>query len=152
MARDAHAIALDAFAQGHEPLPEFPALPPAPVALVLPSMVTAPVFPPVVPMVSVPEVLDDADPVLALCPSVLPMVFNQLLDPDQSVRRWLASALPLVPSLTLVDAPVVADVEDLPVVPVVLVPKSRRAKAGGTDEVKIPRKRSPKTKKNTTAG
>ena len=35
MARDAHAIALDAFAQGHEPMPEFLALPPATVPLVL---------------------------------------------------------------------------------------------------------------------
>lgn len=46
-------------------------------------------------MVSVPEGLDDADPVLALCPSVLPMAFSSFV-PDDSVHRWLTAALPLV--------------------------------------------------------
>lgn len=68
MARDAHA---------HEPLPDFLVLPAAALSLALPSMAPAPIFPfPVVPWGSVPEALDDADPILALCPAVLPMDLN----------------------------------------------------------------------------
>ncbi len=90
IARDAHAIALNAFAKAHVPLPEFPALCPATVPLALPSMTTAPVFPsPVVQWVSVPEALYDTAPVLTLCPSVVPRTFSHVLDPDHSVHRWL---------------------------------------------------------------
>lgn len=132
MTRDAQAITLSAFAQAHEPLPELPALPPAPVALALPSMATAPVFPsPVVQWGSVPEALDDAAPVLALClsvlalcPSVLPMAFSQVLDPDHTIHHWLTAALPLllapVPDETLAIpvspavAPVVTEAAPVP--------------------------------------
>jgi hypothetical protein len=79
MARDAQVIALHTFAHIHEPLPEFSALCPAAVTLALPSTAPAPVFPsPVVQWVSMPEALDDKTPVLALCPSVVPMPFSSL--------------------------------------------------------------------------
>jgi hypothetical protein len=57
MARDAHAIALHAFAQSHEPLPEFPTLCPSAIPLALTSMV--------MPMVPNSEDLDDTTPVMA---------------------------------------------------------------------------------------
>ncbi len=146
MARDAQAIALDAFAKAHEPLPEFPALCPAPVALALPSTAPAPVFPsPVVQWVSVPEALNDTAPMLALCPTVVPMVFSSFVS-DHSVQRWLTSALPLVlaswvtESLAIPVSPAVAPV----------VKKARKSKATDTKTEKpltdkTPRKRSPKT-------
>jgi hypothetical protein len=137
-ARDAQAIALHAFAHAHEPLPEFPALPPAPVALALPSMAPAPVFPsPVVRWGSVPEVLDDADPVLALCPARVPMALRSSINPDHSVRRWLAAALPLVV------APVA---EDAPVKTLGKTPRKTRNTTNKTDATKSPRKRSHKAK------
>ena len=115
MARDAQAIALDAFAKAHEPLPEFPALCPAAVPLALPSMAPAPVFPsPVVQWVSVPEALNDVAPVLALCPSVVPLELTEFLNPDHSVRSWLISALPLV------IAPGVTESQPVPVSPAVI--------------------------------
>jgi hypothetical protein len=81
MARDAHEIALNAFAQSHESLP---------------SMAHAPVFPsPVVQWVSVPEALDDLAMILALCSAVVPMSFSSFVT-DDSVQRWLTAALPLV--------------------------------------------------------
>ncbi len=83
MDRDAHAIALSAFAQAHEPLPDFPALCPAAVPLALPSMV--------LPMAPAPEALDNETPVLALCPAVVPITFSHFLQPDHSVRRWLTA-------------------------------------------------------------
>jgi hypothetical protein len=136
MARDAHAIALDAFAQAHAPLPEFPALPPAAVQLALPSMM--------LPMAPVPETLaitSNIAPVLALCSTVLPMPFSSFV-PDDSGQRWLTSAQPLVV------APWVA--EAVPVSPAVIpvVQKIRQStKATGTKKApdKTPRKRSPKT-------
>lgn len=73
MDRDADLIALSAFAQAHAPLPEFPALPPAAVPLVLPSML--------LPMAPAPEALDDVPPVLALYPVVGPIAFNSFV-PD----------------------------------------------------------------------
>ena len=84
------AISWAAISHIHEPLPEFPALGPAPVPLALPSMASALV----VQWGSTPEALDDVVPVLALCPSVLPMLFSSFV-PDDAVHRWLASALPL---------------------------------------------------------
>ncbi|MCG9892338.1 MAG: hypothetical protein MH252_14860, partial [Thermosynechococcaceae cyanobacterium MS004] len=39
------------FDHAHEPLPVFPALPPTPIALALPSMAPAPVNPAVIPVV-----------------------------------------------------------------------------------------------------
>ena len=64
----------------------------------LPPMTPAPVFPsPVVQWGSMPEALDDAAPVLTLCPSVVPMDLTQFLNPDHSIRGCLTSALPLVP-------------------------------------------------------
>jgi hypothetical protein len=135
MARDAQAIALDAFAQAHAPLPEFPALPPAPVALALPSMAPAPVFPsPVVQWVYVAEALDDIAPVLALCPAVVPLPLAQFLNPNDSIQHWLTSALPLVlapwvtESLTIpvspAGLPVLAEVSEAAPV----VKKSRKPK------------------------
>ena len=145
MARDANAIALDAFAQAHAPLPEFLALCPVAVPLALPSMAPAPVFPsPVVQWVSVPEALNDTAPMLALCPTVVPMAFSQFLKPDHSIRGWLTSALPLVL------APGASESLTVPVSPAVdpVVQKVRKsAKASGDKETpnKTPRKRSPKT-------
>jgi hypothetical protein len=84
------------FSHIHEPLPELPALPPATVPVALPSILPSPAFPsPVVPWVSAPEALDDVAPVLALCPSVVPMDLTQFLNPDHSIRSWLTIALPL---------------------------------------------------------
>ena len=59
---------LSNFAHAHEPLPEFPVLCPAAVTLALTSMT--------------PKALDDAAPVLALCPSVLPMNGLQFICPQ----------------------------------------------------------------------
>jgi hypothetical protein len=174
MARDAHAIALDAFAHAHAPLPEFPALPPAALPLLsrcstaalpllyrcstaalplaLPSMASTPVFPsPVVQWVSIPEALDDVAPVLTLYPAVVPMALSSFV-PDDSVQRWPTSALPLVlapwvtEALTVPVSPTVAPVvaEVFEAAPV--VKKSRKPKATKvTAQKKTPRKRSPKT-------
>ena len=150
MARDAQAIALDAFAHIHEPLPDFPALCPAAATLALPSIAPAPVFPsPVVQWVSVPEALDDAAPMLTLCPSVVPMDLTQFLNPDHSVRSWLTIALPLAlapwvtEALTVPISPAVAPVvtEAAPVVKKARKPKNTEE----TAQDKTPRRRSPKT-------
>jgi hypothetical protein len=132
MARDAHAIALDAFVHAHAPLPKFPALCPAAVPLARPSMAMAPVFP----------------------SPVVPMALSQFLDPDHCVQRWLTSALPLVL------APGVTEALTVPVSPAVdpvlvevteaapVLKKARQStKATGTKKAadKTPRKRSPKT-------
>jgi hypothetical protein len=146
-ARDAHAIALDAFAHAHEPLPNFPALCPAAVPLALPSML--------LPMAPAPEALgmtDDAAQVLTLYPAVVPMAFGQFLAHDDSIRSWLTSALPLVL------APWVTEAEAVPVSPTVVpmvpsvteaapvVKKTRKSKATeGTAQDKTPRKRSQRT-------
>jgi hypothetical protein len=154
MARDGEAIALSAFAQAHDPLPEFPALSPATVPLAL-------LF--ALPMDPAPDIATDeeVDRVIIIYPTVVPNAFSQFLTPGDSVRRWLTAALPLVPSLTLVEAPVT---EAVPVLPSVAeaatvtttpAPQPRKAKdnvAGKTDAAKTPRKRSPKTKKTATAG
>jgi hypothetical protein len=129
MARDAQAIALDAFAHAHEPLLEFPALCPAAVPLalpsILPSMAHAPIFPsPVVQWVSMPEALDDKTPVLTLCPSVVPMPFSSFLAHNDSIHNWLTSALPLVL------APFFAEAEAVPVSPVV-APVVTKGRSGG---------------------
>jgi hypothetical protein len=132
------AITLNALAQAHEPLPDFPALCPAAVTLALPSMAPAPVFPsPVVPMAPTSEALDNETPVLALCPMVLPMAFS-LFVPDDSVHRWLTSALSLVP------APVP---DETPGISVVTAPKARKPKTTGkqTTTAKNLHKRLPKT-------
>jgi hypothetical protein len=152
MTRDAHAIALDAFAHAHAPLPKFPALPPAALPLALPSMASTPVFPsPVVQWVSIPEALDDVAPVLTLYPAVVPMALSSFV-PDDSVQRWPTSALPLVlapwvtEALTVPVSPTVAPVvaEVFEAAPV--VKKSRKPKATKvTAQDKTPRKRSPKT-------
>jgi hypothetical protein len=148
MARDAHTITLDAFAQAYATLPEFPALPPAAVLLALPSMAPAPVFPaPVVQWVSASEALDDVTAVLALCPTLVPMTFSQFLAHDDSIRSWLTAALPLV------IAPWVNEAEAVPVSPVILlvvvevteaapvVKKTRKPKATEvTAQDKTPRK------------
>jgi hypothetical protein len=136
IARDAHAITLDAFAHAHAPLPELPAFPPAGVALALPSMATAPVFPcPVVQWVSVPEALNDMAPALTLCPSVVPMDLTQFLNPDHSVRSWLISALPLalapffaqpVPVSPVVPPVVPSVTEAAPVMKKLASPRSQR--------------------------
>ena len=116
-------------------------------------MATAPVFPsPVVQWVSVPEALDDAAPVLALCPAALPLDFSPFIQPDNSVRCWLISALPLVLAPWVTEAltvPVSSAV--VPVVPSVteaasVVKKTRKPKnTEETAQDKTPRKRSPKT-------
>ena len=83
MTRDAHAIALVAFAQAHEPLPNFPTLCPAVVTLALPSMAPAPVLPsPMVQWVSVTETLNDMAPVLTLGAPVVPMLFSSFAPAD----------------------------------------------------------------------
>jgi hypothetical protein len=149
MARDAQAIALSAFAQAHEPLPEFPAL-----ALAVGPLALLPMAPNL-------EVLDDIAPVLTLYPTVMPipMAFS-LFVPDDSVRRWLTSALPLA------IAPFLAEVESVPVSPAVapvvaegteaapVVKKARQSKttnikAEKTATDKTPRKRSSKRPKAT---
>lgn len=149
--RDTHAIALGAAADANEPLPEFPALPPAALPLNLPSVPSMSSL--LLPMPTAADGLDDIAPVLALCPSVLPMAFSQVLDPDDSVHRWLTSTLPLVL------APWVNEALAVPVSPVVIpvvaeaapvVQKSRKSKATDTKTEKTltdktPRKRSPKT-------
>jgi hypothetical protein len=139
MARDAQAIALSAFAQAHEPLPEFPALTPAAVPLALPSVVGL-----LLPMASAPGldlvVSDGAAPVLALCPTRMPMSLRSSINPDDSVRRWLAAALPLVMPLV---------VEAAPVVVLDKTPRKAKATAHKTDAAKTPRQRSHKAKKAT---
>jgi hypothetical protein len=133
MARDAQAIALGAFAQAHEPLPEFPALCPAAVPLALsPIMLSiAPLPTMMLPIPPAPEVLGIASDVASaqvLCPAVVPSKFGQFLQPDHSIRSWLTSALPLV----------LAKMADVPVGQVVTSAQPRKAKT--------PRKRSPKIK------
>jgi hypothetical protein len=154
-------IALNAFAQAHAPLPEFPALCPAAVPLALPSIATAPVLPsPALPMALTPEALDDAAPVLTLYPSMVPMAFSEFLNPNDSIRGWLTAALPLE------IAPFITEAEAVPVSPTVLpvVPSVTEAapvvkkahqptsKAKDIKEAvdKPPRKRSPR--KAATAG
>jgi hypothetical protein len=117
IARDAQAITLSAFAQAHEPLPEFPAQAPATVPLALLSGVGL-----LLPIDSAPGldlvVSDGSAPVLALCSARVPMFLRSSINPDDSVRRWLAAALPLV-------LPSVVDVT-----PVVISGKApRKAKA-----------------------
>jgi hypothetical protein len=152
MARDAHAIALDAFAHAHAPLPELLALCPAAVPLSLPSMATAPVFPsPVLPMALTPEALDDAAPVLTLYPAVLPMTFSSFVL-DDSLQRWLTAALPLVLAPWVTEAEAVpVSLAILPVVPSVtkaapVVKRTRKPKnTEETAQDKTPRKRSQMT-------
>lgn len=170
MARDAHAIALSAFAHAHEPLPNFPALCPAAVPLALPSMLLPMAPDPVMPMASTAEDLDDVAPVIMLYPSVVPEALSTFIQPDDSVRRWLTAALPLVLAPWIIEAlavpvssvvlPIAAeDIEAAPVVPEVLstqtstasapVPKTRKTNKSTdkqiTDKAKAPRKRSPRT-------
>jgi hypothetical protein len=122
MARDAQAIALSCFAQAHEPLPEFPALAPAAGPLAL------------LPMASNPEAPDDIALGLTLYPMVMPMAFS-LFVPDDSVRRWLAAALPLVLPPVVQDAPVVVSGK---------TPRKTRTTTNKTDATRSPRKRSQK--------
>ncbi|MCG9890839.1 MAG: hypothetical protein MH252_07175 [Thermosynechococcaceae cyanobacterium MS004] len=83
---------LSTLAHAHESLPEFPTLCPDAVPLALTSMAS--------------KALDDAARVLALCPSVLPMAFSQVLEPDRSIPSSLIDALLMAISnnLSLVDA------------------------------------------------
>ena len=95
-------------------------------------------------MASAPEALDDIVPVLALCPSVLPMTLTHFLDPNDSIQRCLTAALPLV--LAPDETPVV---QPVPVSPVVTA-NSRKHKITGKKTSagtlgttpKTPRKRS----------
>jgi hypothetical protein len=114
-------------------------------------MATAPIFPsPVVPMALTPKVLDNVAPVLTLCPSVVPMAFSSFLQPDDSIRSWLTSTLPLALAPFVAEAvpispavaPVVAErTEAAPV-----VKKSRKPKATEVTAMdKTPRKRSQMT-------
>ncbi len=141
IARDAHAIAFFAFAQAYEPLPEFPALAPATVPLVMPSVVDL-----LLPIASAPGldlvVSDDVAPVLALCSARVPMSLRSSINPDDSVRRWLADALPLVMPLVVEAAPVVISDK---------TPRKTKATANKTDATKTPRKRSHKDKTATAA-
>ena len=119
-------------------------------------MAPAPVFPsPVVQWVSVPEALNDTAPMLALCPTVVPMAFSSFV-PDDSVQRWLTVALPLVLApwvtealavpVSPVLAPVLAEVtEAAPVVKRTRKSKGTDTKTEKTLTDKTPRKRSPKT-------
>ncbi|MCG9893047.1 MAG: hypothetical protein MH252_18490 [Thermosynechococcaceae cyanobacterium MS004] len=71
---------------------EFPALPPAPVALALPSMASA------VSMTLALGLTLLAGSVatgMTLCSAPMPMTFSQALDPDHAIWRWLSTALPL---------------------------------------------------------
>jgi hypothetical protein len=86
-----------------------------------------------------PEALDDMAPVLALCPAAQPLAFNPFLQPDDSGRRWLTSALPL----TL--AHWVAEPEAIPVSPTVVPVAAERTEA---DPV-VKKARSPKTTDKT---
>jgi hypothetical protein len=129
MARDAQAITLSCFAQAHEPLPEFPALAPAAVPLAL------------LPMAPNPEAPVDIAPGLTLYPMVVPMAFS-LFVPDDSVRRWLAAALPLVLPPVVQEAPVVVSGK---------TPRKTRTTAHKTDAPKPPRQRSYKPKTATAA-
>lgn len=108
--------------------------------------------PMVLPMTPAPEALDDTTPVLALCPSVLPMAFSQFLKPDHSVRSWLTADLPLEIAPFITEALAVSvSPAVIPVVPSVtktapVVKKTRKPKVTEeTAQDKTPRKRSPKT-------
>ena len=88
MARDAQAVALNAFA--HAPLPELLALCPAAVPMALPEILPSLVIPSLVlPIAPAPEILDDVAPVLALCPTLVPIAFSSFV-PDDSVHRCAA--------------------------------------------------------------
>ena len=150
-ARDAQAIALVAFAHIHEPLPELPALPPAPVALALPSMASA------VPMPLAPGLGLLAGSVasgMALCSAPVAMTFGIYSDPNHAVQSWLTYALPLVlapwvaESLTVPVSPafipVLADVAEA-------APVMKKARKSAKATGKTPRKRSPKTTATTAA-
>jgi hypothetical protein len=130
-------IALSVFAQAHEPLPDFPALCPAAVPLVLPSMASA------------PEALDNIVPALALYPAVVPLELSLFLNPDHSICGWLTSALPLVLASSVTETltvPVSTAVAPVLAEAAPVVKKSRKSKATeGTAQGKTPRKRSPKT-------
>jgi hypothetical protein len=141
MARDAQAIAFGAFAQAHETLPELLALAPAAVPLALPSMVG--LLLPIAPALGLELVNDTMTTALALCSASVPMSLRSSINPDNSVRRWLAAELPLVlPSI--VEAATVSDIGS--VVPVVASAKSWKATA-----TKTLRKRSYKNKATATA-
>jgi hypothetical protein len=141
MARDAQAIALSAFAQAHEPLPEFLALAPAAVPLALLSGVGL-----LLPIASAPGlglvVSNGAAPVMVLCPARVSMSLRSSISPDHSVRRWLAAALPLAMPLVVEAAPVVVSDK---------TPRKTKATAHKTDAAKKPRKRSHKTNTATAA-
>jgi hypothetical protein len=103
MAHDAQAIALSAFAQAHEPLPEFPALAPAAIPLALPALGAS-----LLPITSAPGldlvVSDTTVPTLALCPASVPMSLRWSMHSADSVRRWLGEHLKVVKTVkSLVD-------------------------------------------------
>jgi hypothetical protein len=87
-------------------------------------------------------VSDSAAPALALCPARVPMSLRLSINPDDSVRRWLAAALPLVLPLVIETAPVVISDK---------TPHKTKATAHKTDATKTPRKRSHKDKTATAA-
>ncbi|MCG9890317.1 MAG: hypothetical protein MH252_04510 [Thermosynechococcaceae cyanobacterium MS004] len=139
---------LSTVAHAHKSLPEFPVLCPAAVTLALPSMIP------------VTDGLDDTAPVLALCPSVLPMAFSQVLDPDHSIPSWLTAALLLAIASWVTESlavpvnpaviPVLADVSDAP--PVVKKGRQATKTSDNTRALdKTPRRRSPKTAAATAA-
>jgi hypothetical protein len=141
MARDAHLIALFAFAQAHEPLPEFPALAPAAGSLAMPSMMDL-----LMPIASAPGldlvVNDGTDQALALCPAMMPMSLRSSINSNNSVRRWLAAALPLVLPPVVEDAPVIVSGK---------TPRKTKTTTHKTDAPKTPRKRSHKGATTTAA-
>lgn len=75
MARDAHAIALNAFAQAHAPFSELPALAPAAVPMALPFAL---------PMDPDPDAVagEAVDRVIVIYPTVVPNAFSQFLTPS----------------------------------------------------------------------
>jgi hypothetical protein len=141
-------------AQAHEPLPELPALAPAAIPLALPALGAS--LLPIAPALGLGldlGVSDTTVPALALC-LAMPMSPRSSIYPDDSVRRWVAAALPLVlPSI--VEAAMVSDVGSVvPVVPSVteaapVVKKSCQSTNKTTDiktaTAKAPRKRSQRT-------
>lgn len=125
MGRDAQAIALDAFAQAHEPLPELLALAPAAVPLALPSLGASLLLIALAPGLEL-AVSDTTVSTLALCPASVPMSLHSSINPDDSVRRWLVAALPLALS-SITEAATVSDVGLI--APVVAAVKSCSRKA-----------------------
>lgn len=136
MARDAHAWATVLLALRSPIMPIVPAAGPEDIDRTTEAVAVS-AFP---------------DPVMALCPNALPIIFFNLT-PDDSVRRWLTTALTIAITGTMQEPDGEGDVLVLPKVQAAPtskasapVPKARKGnKSTDTQKTRTPRKPLPRT-------